>query len=297
MESANYWKSSARPFYGGGLRHSGGLFACSKPLWRLGDFTFESARPERDLGRRAGLAAGSRAERGCSVRRHRDRLMTDDRRSHARAEIVGQLWGSLGVAHPVKDIGRGGALLEAGPWPPPLSVQRMRLTVGDETEGSAEVRMCRVEPVTGPDGGERHLVGLEFLDVPPPLLQKIDELVAAHPPPAAAPVPGEDRRQARRVPVQDKVRCEMTRWSTVRLVDISLGGALLVSNRPVSNAERAELRVAFDGDPFSCGLEIRRAEADGREGDSGLVRLGVRFRDPDQESRRALGQFLRRAIV
>jgi len=223
--------------------------------------------------------------------------MTDDRRSQERAEIVGQLWGSLGVVHPVKDIGRGGALLEAGPWPPPLSVQRMQLTVGDETEGSAEVRMCRVEPVTGPDGGQRHLIGLEFLDVPPPLLEKIDELVAAHPPTAAAPAPGEDRRQARRVPVPGEVHCEMTTWSTVRLVDISLDGALLVSSRPVSHGERAELRVAFDGDPFSSGIEIRRVEADDREGDSGSVRLGVRFRDPDQDSRRALGQFLRRAIV
>lgn len=223
--------------------------------------------------------------------------MTDDRRGRERAEIVGQLWGSLSVVHPVRDIGRGGALLEAGPWPPPSSVQRMGLAVGDEAEGSTEVRMCRVQPVTGPDGRERHLIGLAFLDVPPALLQVIDEFVAAHPPSDAAPAPGEDRRQARRVPVDGEIRCEMTTWSTVRLVDISLSGALLVSTRPVSSTERAELRVAFDGDPFTSGIEVRRVETDGREGESGSVRLGVRFTEADESSRRVLGQFLRRAIV
>ena len=223
------------------------------------------------------------------------RMMTEDRRSQERAEIVGELWGTLGVVHGVKDIGRGGALLEAGPWPPPLSVQHMRLTVGAEGEGDAEVRMCRVERITGPDGVEKHLIGLEFLDVPSPLLQKIDELVAAHPPAAAAPASGEDRRQSRRVPVTGEARCDMTTWSTVRLVDVSLGGALLVSQRRVSARERAELRVAFDGDAFSSEVEIRRIE-NGRHADSGSVRLGIRFKDPDPESRRVLGQFLRRAI-
>jgi hypothetical protein len=100
-----------------------------------------------------------------------------DRREYERAEIVGQLWGSLGVVHPLRDVGRGGALVEASRSLRLLSVHRMRLVLG-QVEGDAEVRVRRVDAVAGPDG-ERYLIGLEFVELPPSLLAQIDRLLAA----------------------------------------------------------------------------------------------------------------------
>jgi len=80
--------------------------------------------------------------------------------------------------HPLRDIGRGGALLEAAQSLRLLTVHRMRLALGP-VEGDAEVRVCRVEAVAGPDGRERYLIGLEFVELPSPLLEQIDRLMAA----------------------------------------------------------------------------------------------------------------------
>ena len=89
----------------------------------------------------------------------------------------------------------------------------------------------------------------------------------------------------------------MTMWSTVRLVDISLSGVLLASSQPIGASERAELRAAFDGDAFTSVVEVRRVQSEAPDGEVGSVSLGVRFVDHDEDSRRALGQFLRRAIL
>jgi hypothetical protein len=99
-----------------------------------------------------------------------------DRRGRERAEIVGQLWGSLGVIQPLRTIGRGGALVEAGQSLPLLSVHRMRLALGD-VEGNVEVRVCRVEPMVSANGRERYLIGLEFVQLPLLLVERIDQLV------------------------------------------------------------------------------------------------------------------------
>jgi hypothetical protein len=56
---------------------------------------------------------------------------------------------------------------------------------------------------------------------------------------------------------------------------------------------RLQPRAAFDSDPFTSAVEIRRVVAGVPDGETGAVRLGV----PDDGSRRTLGQFLRRAIV
>ena len=225
-----------------------------------------------------------------------------DRREQERAEIVGQLWGSLGDVHPLRDIGRGGGLFEAARSLRLLSVHRMRLALGP-VAGDARVRVCRVEAVAGPDGRERYRIGLEFVELPPPLLEQIDRLVAAD----AAGSTGsavrtmaqafEERRRTPRVTVLGRGRCEMTIWSTVRLVDISLSGVLLASGQPIGAPERAELRTAFGGDAFTSVVEVRRVQSEAPDGEAGSVRLGVRFVDPDEDSRRALRQFLRRAIL
>jgi hypothetical protein len=107
----------------------------------------------------------------------KDRL--GDRRSELRFEIIGQLWGSLEVVEqfPVRNVGRGGALVEARQ---PLSadaVHALRLMIGDQAS-EVEARVRHVTPIREPVG-ERYLIGLEFVSAGLGTLEQIDRIVAA----------------------------------------------------------------------------------------------------------------------
>lgn len=97
-----------------------------------------------------------------------------DRRERERSEIVGQLWVSLGVVEPMplRNVGRGGALLEAEQMLPLRSVHRMRLSL-DEVEGDIEARVCHVRSAAF-EGRQRYLIGLEFLELPTLLAERIE---------------------------------------------------------------------------------------------------------------------------
>ncbi len=108
-----------------------------------------------------------------------DRL--GDRRSDLRFEIIGDLWAKLVTRQSlaVLDLGPGGILVEC---PGPLavgSVQRLRLSIGEEeSEVAASVR--HVAPATGrPD---RYLVGLAFADLSARMRERIATLVAGDSP-------------------------------------------------------------------------------------------------------------------
>jgi len=101
-----------------------------------------------------------------------------DRRSRPRFEIVGQLWGALETVEPLelRDISRGGALLESRLPLSPDSVHRLRVAFNDfVTDLQARVR--HVRNVTQA-AGDRYLIGLEFLHVQQAALDRIDVLVA-----------------------------------------------------------------------------------------------------------------------
>jgi hypothetical protein len=107
----------------------------------------------------------------------KDRL--GDRRSELRFEIIGQLWGSLEVTEqlPLRNVGRGGALVEASQ---PLSADTLhgvRLMIGSQPS-DVEVRVCHVTPVKEA-AGDRYLIGLEFLNPGASTLEQIDRIVAA----------------------------------------------------------------------------------------------------------------------
>ncbi len=100
-----------------------------------------------------------------------------DRRAAVRFEIIGELWATVLTRQPlpVLNVGLGGLLVEsAGPLVVG-SLQRLRLTIGEEpSEVSASVR--HVTPSQGrPD---RYLVGLEFVDLTPRTRDRIDALIA-----------------------------------------------------------------------------------------------------------------------
>ncbi len=107
----------------------------------------------------------------------KDRL--GDRRSELRFEIIGQLWGSLEVDEPLplRDLGRGGALVESRQ---PLSadaVLALRLMIGDQPN-DLEVRVRHLTAVREAYG-ERFLIGLEFVNPRVATLEQIDRIVAA----------------------------------------------------------------------------------------------------------------------
>lgn len=100
-----------------------------------------------------------------------------DRRSRPRFEIVGQLWGALETVEPLelRDISRGGVLLESRLPLTPDSVHRLRVAFNDFI-ADVQARVRHVRTVTKP-AGDHYLIGLEFLHVQQAALDRIDELV------------------------------------------------------------------------------------------------------------------------
>ncbi len=104
-----------------------------------------------------------------------------DRRGRLRFELVGQLWGTLGITEPLVlcDVCRGGALVKSRVPLPAGSVHRMRfVTERDHTE-EIQVRVCHVTATTGGVAGERFLIGLEFVGLESAALEQIGQLLAA----------------------------------------------------------------------------------------------------------------------
>lgn len=108
---------------------------------------------------------------------YKDRL--GDRRGDLRFEIIGQLWGSLEVAQhlPLRNLGRGGALVESSLPLNADTVHGVRLLLGGEPN-DLQVRVRHVTPVREP-AGERYLIGVEFVNPPVGTLEQIDRIVAA----------------------------------------------------------------------------------------------------------------------
>jgi len=107
----------------------------------------------------------------------KDRLV--DRRGDLRFEIIGQLWGSLEAIErlPLKNLGRGGALVESRLPLGTQSVHGVRLLLGDQPN-EVQVKVRHVTPVSTP-AGDRYLIGLEFMDPGLPALEQIDRILAA----------------------------------------------------------------------------------------------------------------------
>ena len=98
-----------------------------------------------------------------------------DRRGRPRFEIVGELWGTIDtvIGMPLVNVGRGGALVESTVPLTPDSVHHVAVSCeGQQAPASVQVRHVRT--VTGPDGKDFYLIGLEFLSMPTALVAQID---------------------------------------------------------------------------------------------------------------------------
>lgn len=102
-----------------------------------------------------------------------------DRRAEMRFEIIGQLWGSLEAVHRLKlrNLARGGALVETATPPAPDQFRALRLGVNGAAH-DIEVRVCHVTPRKTSEG-DRYFVGLEFIEPSAGALEGIDRLVEA----------------------------------------------------------------------------------------------------------------------
>jgi hypothetical protein len=101
-----------------------------------------------------------------------------DRRTRPRFEIVGDLWGTLetALALPLKNVGRGGALLESRVALVAESVHRVTFrSSGDDIPIPVRVRHVRTH--VSDTGDRMFLIGLEFMTVHPVVLEQIDRWV------------------------------------------------------------------------------------------------------------------------
>ena len=104
-----------------------------------------------------------------------------------------------------------------------------------------------------------------------------------------------ERRRAPRAMLRPSTECRLEMRTRVRLVDISLTGALLASDAPLPIGARAHLRSAVEASSFTPAVQINRvADATGQA--AGRT-LGAVFTAMDERSRRSLEEFLRKASL
>jgi c-di-GMP-binding flagellar brake protein YcgR len=105
---------------------------------------------------------------------------------------------------------------------------------------------------------------------------------------------GAERRREPRVEVPEALECRLEMRTRVRLLDISLSGTLLASEAPLPVGTRAQLRTGVASSTFSPSVEVQRA-MDRHHGRDQVLALGAVFTDMDEQSRRSLEAFLRKA--
>jgi len=102
-----------------------------------------------------------------------------------------------------------------------------------------------------------------------------------------------ERRKGPRVTLEQEVECRLELRTRVRLLDISVSGALLGADVNLPVGSRANLRSAIASTAFSPDVQIRRiTDASSR---NAAVGLGAQFTTMDDRSRRSLEEFLRKA--
>jgi hypothetical protein len=102
-----------------------------------------------------------------------------------------------------------------------------------------------------------------------------------------------ERRRLPRVEVDDGLECQLEVRTRIRLVDISLSGALLSSEAQLPIGTKAHLRAGVGPAPFAPEVQVKRhVDRGGRDAQAGL---GAVFVGMDDRSRKSLEEFLRKA--
>jgi hypothetical protein len=98
-----------------------------------------------------------------------------------------------------------------------------------------------------------------------------------------------ERRRTARVTVRG-VQSERTVSISVRLIDISLSGVLMLSPRPVEVGQYAHLSARLGKHPLEADIQVRRVSAVQEAG--GGYKIGARLVSLDEETRGTIRQLL-----
>ena len=104
---------------------------------------------------------------------------------------------------------------------------------------------------------------------------------------------GPERRQAARVALDSDIECRLELRTRVRLLDISLSGALLAAELGVPIGASARLRSSLGPTAFHSDVQVKRNVP--LSSGIPLKGLGATFTTMDERSRRSLEDFLRKA--
>jgi len=100
----------------------------------------------------------------------------------------------------------------------------------------------------------------------------------------------EERRRSPRLTVEHGELAVLPYSITVQVLDISVGGVLLHSSRPVAAGERGNLRLNVGGQPFSANIEVQRVSAVSPGGGTGYS-IGAMFVAISPEHRQVIERF------
>jgi hypothetical protein len=104
---------------------------------------------------------------------------------------------------------------------------------------------------------------------------------------------GSERRQVPRVALDGRLECRLELRTRVRLLDISVSGALLAAELAVPVGVPARLQSSLGATAFHSDVQVRRNVA--LSAGIPLKGLGAAFTSMDEKSRRSLEEFLRKA--
>lgn len=102
-----------------------------------------------------------------------------------------------------------------------------------------------------------------------------------------------ERRQTPRVALGGGIECRLDLRTRVRLLDISLSGALLAAELALPVGASAQLRSGIGASGIRTAVQVRRSV--GLPPEVPLKGLGALFTTMDERSRRSLEDFLRKA--
>ena len=102
-----------------------------------------------------------------------------------------------------------------------------------------------------------------------------------------------ERRRSPRVAPGAGIECRLDLRTRVRLLDISLSGALLAAELALPVGAAAQLRSGLGASAFRTDLQVKRSV--GLPQGVSMKGLGAMFTSMDDRSRRGLEDFLRKA--
>ena len=177
-----------------------------------------------------------------------------DRRSRARFEIVGTLTGTLQTWRrlEIKNLGLGGALLEAAvPLPPGSRIGGRLALRGRSSQVQAEVR--HITTLVERDSA-RYLMGVKW----DPSDRAADLISVEGMRPLQGVAREVERRETPRFVAGADAELEQPQWTTVELLDVSTTGVLFSCPALVGVGERGEIRARLGDASFSAQIEVRR---------------------------------------